>query len=117
MNKIQDKVEKFRIPNPDIKGVARWESKDLLGDSHKALITWDEKNLRIEKFVSYNDCDHLNFSVSWKLSESGRLILKEKFGFAEEFASTLDIIKFIRRELEGGDAPIVENKNSKGLSL
>lgn len=110
MSRIAELLKKIRINPQTEEGVAQWETTDLLGDHHQANIIWSANSLTIEQTVksALTQEEQQNRFVSWSISESGRLLLKEHKGFPEEVSGSLAILNFIKQQLEAGASPTIK---------
>ncbi len=116
MNKIKELLKKMRVFANQDDGQAHWESQDLLGDRHYAVISWSEKILKVEKSVEVNGSFEPSFVAQWEVSEKGRLLLKDCSGIPNQLGSG-EAFEHVRQNLESGDAPtIVSLTTSKGFS-
>lgn len=118
MNRISDLLKKIRISTNELEGSAHWETEDLLGDRHVAVISWSENNLKIEKSVDMNNTLEPSFCVQWEVSPKGRLLLKDFSGLPSQSTSN-EAFQYVRQSLETGTAPVVLTPvlNQKGLAL
>lgn len=116
MNKIKELLKKIRVVANQEEGQAHWESADLLGDRHCAIISWSKNFLKVEKSVEVNGSFESSFVAHWEISEKGRLLLKECSGIPPQFGSG-EAFEHVRQNLECGIAPIIVSATtSKGFS-
>lgn len=103
MNKILELLKKIKITTSQEEGQAKCHISDLLGDHHQYDIQWDTLSLKIEKKILHRDDILLDYHINWSLDPSSNKIkILDKKGFSDDLKTTLDILKFIRKELENG---------------
>ena len=115
MNRISDLLKKIRISDATLEGEAHWESQDLLGDRHSAVISWSEKSLKVQKGVDLNGTFEPSLCVQWEVSPKGRLLLKDFSGLPPQSTSS-EAFHYVRQSLENGQAPVVIVSSPKGLA-